>query len=63
MKLKPTLTLVAGAEIVEVALATGRTAHLLPLTAVVLDAGGKLIACKSEDGSGVLRFDIAFGKA
>ncbi len=26
-------------------------------------SGGRLIAAKSEDGSGLLRFDIAFGKA
>jgi uncharacterized protein GlcG (DUF336 family) len=29
----------------------------------VLDAGGNLVAFKREDGCGVLRFDIAFGKA
>ena len=63
MKLKPTLTLEAAGKIVDVALQHGRTEGLLPLTVVVLDAGGKLIACKSEDGSGLLRFDIAFGKA
>ena len=63
MKLKPSLTLHAAAQIVDAALANGRQAKLLPLTVVVLDAGGKLIACKSEDGSGILRFDIALGKA
>lgn len=63
MKLKPTLPLDMANTIVDTALQAGRKADLLPLTVVVLDAGGKLIACKSEDGSGVLRFDIAFGKA
>ena len=29
----------------------------------VLDAGGHLVAFKREDKSGILRFDIAFGKA
>jgi len=29
----------------------------------VLDAGGHLVAFKREDRSGILRFDIAFGKA
>jgi uncharacterized protein GlcG (DUF336 family) len=29
----------------------------------VLDAGGHLVAFKREDKSGLLRFDIAFGKA
>ena len=63
MKLKPTLTLATAETIIEVALEHGRVAELLPLTVVVLDAGGKLIAAKSEDGSGILRFDIALGKA
>jgi len=40
-----------------------REAGLLPLSVAALDAGGKLIAMQSEDGSGLLRFDIAFGKA
>jgi len=63
VRLKPSLTLGVAEQIVDQALASGRAARLLPLTVVVLDAGGKLIACKSEDGSGLLRFDIAFGKA
>ena len=29
----------------------------------MLDAGGHLVAFKREDRSGILRFDIAFGKA
>lgn len=41
----------------------GQAQKLLPLTVVILDTGGKLIAVESEDGSGLLRFDIAFGKA
>jgi glc operon protein GlcG len=45
------------------ALAAGRAAGLLPLTVAVLDSGGQLVAFKREDGCGVLRFDIAFGKA
>lgn len=63
MKLKPTLTLADAEKIVDFALRYGREVKLLPLTVVVLDAGGKIIACKSEDGSGILRFEIAFGKA
>ncbi len=30
---------------------------------VVLDAGGHLVAAKREDDSGILRYEIAFGKA
>ncbi len=45
------------------ALSHGRTLGLAPLTVAVLDAGGHLVAFQREDNSGLLRFDIAFGKA
>lgn len=45
------------------ALAEGRTRALAPLTVVVLDAGGHLIAMEREDGSGIMRFEVARGKA
>ena len=63
MRLHTSLPLEKANDIVRRALALGRTASLLPLTVVVLDAGGKLVAMQSEDGSGLTRFDIAFGKA
>ena len=34
-----------------------------PMTVAVLDAGGHLVAFKREDKSGILRYDIAYGKA
>ncbi len=34
-----------------------------PLAVAVLDAGGNLVAFKRDDRAGILRFDIAFGKA
>ncbi len=34
-----------------------------PLTVAVLDAGGHLLAFKRQDGSGILRPEIAVGKA
>ena len=37
--------------------------NLLPLSVAVLDAGGQLVAFQREDGCGILRYDIAFGKA
>ena len=49
--------------IVDAALAARRKEGLLPLVVAVLDSGGHLVAYKREDGSGILRFDIAFGKA
>lgn len=36
---------------------------MLPLTVVVLDSGGHLVVVKREDGSGIMRFEIARGKA
>ncbi len=34
-----------------------------PLTVAVLDAGGHLVALQREDRSGIMRVEIAFGKA
>src|ERR1700710_2192196 len=59
----PSLTLDSASTIVDAALAKGRADALAPLTVAVLDAGGHLVAFKREDRSGILRFDIAFGKA
>jgi uncharacterized protein GlcG (DUF336 family) len=41
----------------------GRERELKPLTVVVLDAGGHVVAVEREDGSSVGRVDIARGKA
>ena len=57
------LTLAHASTIVDTALARGRTQKMLPLTVAVLDAGGHLVALKREDGSGILRPEIAIGKA
>src|SRR5258707_8824357 len=57
------LTLAQASTIIDAALAHGRSEHLAPLTVAVLDSGGHLVAFKREDRSGILRFDIAFGKA
>ena len=57
------VTLAQASSIVDVALRKGRETSCAPLTVAVLDAGGHLVAFKREDKSGLLRFDIAFGKA
>jgi len=59
----PSLTLDQAGTIVDVALKKGRETNCAPLTVAVLDAGGHLVAFKREDRSGIMRFDIAFGKA
>jgi uncharacterized protein GlcG (DUF336 family) len=57
------VTLAQASTIVDIALKKARDSNLAPLTVAVLDPGGHLVAFKREDKSGILRFDIAFGKA
>lgn len=57
------LTLVDASNIIDSALNEARKNNFSPLAVAVLDAGGNLIAFKREDGAGIARFDIAFGKA
>ncbi|MEP3278066.1 MAG: heme-binding protein [Stappiaceae bacterium] len=57
------LTLENAQTIIEAALAKGKTLGLKPLTVVVLDAGGHAIALSRQDGSSIMRPQIATGKA
>ena len=57
------ITLHVANRIIESALDRGRELNLKPLSVAVLDAGGHLIAFQKQDGSSMLRFEIAFGKA
>lgn len=57
------LPLTSAARIVEAALQQARELDLQPMTVAVLDAGGHLVAFQREDGSGILRPQIATGKA
>ena len=63
MRLQTSLGLDIALRIVSIALEAGRAEKMLPLTVVVIDVSGKIIASQSEDGSGLMRFDIARGKA
>ena len=58
-----TLTLARANSIVVAALLKGRAMNFEPLTVAVLDPGGHLVALQREDGSGILRVEIATGKA
>ena len=58
-----TLKLAQATTIIDAALAKAREQHFALLAVAVLDAGGHLIAFKREDGAGIVRFDIAYGKA
>lgn len=57
------LPLSTAARIVDEALAIRAREYLLPVAVAVIDSGGNLVAFKREDGCGLLRFDVAFGKA
>lgn len=57
------LTLATATQMIEAARQKGRELGLAPLTVVVLDAGGHMVAMAREDGSGIARMDIACGKA
>ena len=57
------LTLELALRVIDGALGRATELGCPPLTVVVLDAGGHDIALKRQDGSGILRVDIARGKA
>jgi uncharacterized protein GlcG (DUF336 family) len=57
------ITLAQADTIITTALQESRAKNLAPMTVVVLDAGGHLVAAKREDNSGILRIEIATGKA
>ncbi|MDB5569040.1 MAG: GlcG protein [Hyphomicrobiales bacterium] len=57
------LTLAAAQTIVTEALAHARANNFNPLGLVVLDARGSLKASAAEDGTSLMRWKVAFGKA
>ena len=57
------LKLAQAEKIVDTALAEARKLNLAPIAVAVLDAGGHVMVFKREDGAGIVRFDIAYGKA
>ncbi len=57
------LTLEQATTIVQTALRKGRELGLAPLAVAVLDAGGHLKSFAREDGAGIVRPQIAVGKA
>lgn len=61
--LRTPLSLADADAIVDHAVRLRRDNGILPLTVAVLDMGGNLVVVKREDGCGILRADIAIGKA
>ena len=58
-----TITLSQARQVVDASLAKGRELGLKPLSVVVLDTRGSLVAALSEDGCAQLRPKVAHGKA
>ena len=57
------VTLAQALNIVDATLKRARELKQMPQTVVVLDTGGHVVCAKREDGSGIIRFEIAIGKA
>ena len=57
------VTLAQATTIIDTALKKARDLKQMPQTVVVLDAGGHVVCAKREDNSGIIRFEIAVGKA
>ncbi|WP_127143019.1 GlcG/HbpS family heme-binding protein [Pelagibacterium montanilacus] len=57
------LTMELADQIADATLAAGRNRNAQPLTVAVLDTGGHTVVLKRADGSGILRCEIATGKA
>jgi uncharacterized protein GlcG (DUF336 family) len=57
------ITLAHAEAIIDAIFERGRALDLRPLSVVVVEPGCKVKAFKKEDGSAMLRFEMAFGKA
>lgn len=57
------VTLLLADRIADATLEAGRKRNAAPLTVAVLDAGGHVVVMKRADNSGILRCEIAYGKA
>ena len=63
MKIKTLLKLSVAENIANKVFVLGKNEDMHPLTVAVLDAGGVPVVIKRQDGSGIMRVDIALGKA
>ena len=59
----PKIRLEQAEKIIDGALNHGAEIECAPLSVAVLDDGGHLVAFRRQDNSGILRFEIAAGKA
>jgi len=59
----PALTLAQANRIIEAILQYGAELRCRPLSVIVVEPGCKVKAFQKEDGSSMIRFEMAFGKA
>lgn len=57
------ISLAQASTVVDATLKKARELKQMPQTVVVLDAGGHVVCAKREDSSGIIRFEVAVGKA
>ena len=57
------ITLDEAVKIISATFAEAKRRNAYPLTAVLLDAGGRMKAAMKQDGASLLRFEVAYGKA
>ncbi len=57
------ITLDESVRIINETFAEAKRRDAYPLTAVLLDAGGRLKCAMKQDGASLLRFEVAYGKA
>ncbi|MEX2033950.1 MAG: heme-binding protein [Xanthobacteraceae bacterium] len=57
------ITLDEAVKIINATFAEAKRRNAYPLTAVLLDAGGRMKATMKQDGASLLRFEVAYGKA
>jgi uncharacterized protein GlcG (DUF336 family) len=57
------ITLDEALKIIHATFAEAKRRNAYPLTAVLLDAGGRMKAMMKQDGASLLRFEVSYGKA
>ena len=57
------ITLDEAIKIINATFAEAKRRNAYPLTAVLLDAGGRMKAALKQDGASLLRFEVSYGKA
>ena len=57
------ITLDEAVTVINETFAEAKRRNAYPLTAVLLDAGGRMKCAMKQDGASLLRFEVSYGKA